>query len=137
MKKLAQFSLRIKIAIFIFIGTVLFSSLILYLTYRYVNETLTESLIDQGRIVAANIAELAAEKIIIEDMVELKAIIEKYTKDRFEKPLLWLTPMSRLELLLRIAGAVTLILLKQLKSQQKCVISATRHRYEIRNYVYR
>jgi methyl-accepting chemotaxis protein len=78
MSKLAKFSLRIKIAIFVFIGTVLFSSLILFLTYRYVNDTLTESLIEQGRIVAANIAELAAEKIIVEDMVELKAIIEKY-----------------------------------------------------------
>jgi two-component system phosphate regulon sensor histidine kinase PhoR len=78
MKNLAKFSLRIRIAIFIFIGTLLFSSLILYLTYRYVNETLTDSLIEQGRIVAANIAELAAEKIILEDLVELKAIIEKY-----------------------------------------------------------
>lgn len=78
MKNLAQFSLRIKIAVFVFIGTILFSSVILYLTYRYINETLTESLIEQGRIVAANIAELAAEKIIVEDLVELKAIIEKY-----------------------------------------------------------
>ncbi|UCF63872.1 MAG: HAMP domain-containing protein [bacterium] len=78
MKKLAYFSLRLRIAGFIFIGTLIFSSIILYMTYQYVNNTLTDSLIEQGHIVAANIAEIAAEKIIEEDLVELKAIIEKH-----------------------------------------------------------
>lgn len=78
MKKLAYFSLRLRIAVFILIGTMIFSAIILYITYRYINETLTKSLIEQGHIVAANISELAAEKIIEEDMVELKNIIEKY-----------------------------------------------------------
>jgi methyl-accepting chemotaxis protein len=78
MKRTTHFSLRLRIAIFILLGTFIFSSLILYITYRYIDETLTESLIDQGRIVAANIAELAAEKLIEDDMVALRAIIEKY-----------------------------------------------------------
>jgi HAMP domain-containing protein len=77
MKKFTYFSLRLRIAIFILIGTLIFGTLILYLTYQYVNKTLTESLIEQGHIVAANIAEVAAEKIIEEDLVELKAVIEK------------------------------------------------------------
>jgi len=77
MKKFTYFSLRLKIAIFILIGTILFSVLILFLTYQYVNRTLTKSLIEQGRVVAANIAELAAEKLIEDDMVGLRAIIEK------------------------------------------------------------
>jgi HAMP domain-containing protein len=77
MKKLAYFSLRLKIAVFILIGTLIFSAIILYITDRYVNRTLTESLIEQGHIVATNIAELAAEKIIEEDVVGMKTIIEK------------------------------------------------------------
>ncbi len=77
MKKFTYFSLRLKIAIFILFGTILFSVLILFLTYQYIDRTLTKSLIEQGRIVAANIAELAAEKLIEDDMVGLRAIIEK------------------------------------------------------------
>jgi len=78
MKKLVYFSLRLRIAIFILVGTLLFSCVILYTTYQYVNRTLTESLIEQGRLLAANIAEIAAEKIIEEDFVELKSLVEKY-----------------------------------------------------------
>jgi sensor histidine kinase regulating citrate/malate metabolism len=78
MKKLAYFSLRLRIAIFILVGTLVFSCIILYITYQYVNRTLTESLIEQGHLLAANIAEIAAEKIIEEDIVELKSIVEKY-----------------------------------------------------------
>ncbi len=78
MKKLAYFSLRLRIAVFILAGTLIFSALILFLTYQYINKTLTDSLIAQGRIVAANIAELAAEKLIEDDIVGLRAIIEKY-----------------------------------------------------------
>ncbi len=78
MKKSNYISLRWKIGAFILIGTFLFSLIILTITYRYVNKILTESLIEQGRIVAANISELAAEKLIEDDIVSLKSIIEKY-----------------------------------------------------------
>ncbi len=78
MKKFAYFSLRLRIAVFILIGTLIFSGIILYTAYQYVNRTLTESLIEQGRLLAANIAEISAEKIIEEDYVVLKSFIEKY-----------------------------------------------------------
>lgn len=71
-------SLRRKISIYILFATLIFSVVILFITYRYVNEMLTDSLIEQGRIVALNISEIAAEKLIEEDMVALKSTIEKY-----------------------------------------------------------
>ncbi|MBN2366744.1 MAG: HAMP domain-containing protein [Calditrichaeota bacterium] len=77
MKKISYFSLRLKIAVFILIGTLIFSAIILYITHHYVYRTLTDSLIEQGHIVATNISELAAEKIIEEDIISLKTIIEK------------------------------------------------------------
>jgi len=71
-------SLRWKIAWLIILATIIFSSITLYITYRYVNRTLTESLVEQGEIVASNISELAAEKLIEEDIVGLRTLIEKY-----------------------------------------------------------
>lgn len=78
MKKSKFLSLRIRIVLFLLFGTVIFSSITLFLTYNYVNKTLTESLIEQGNIVAANLAEVAAEKLIEEDLVALRSTIEKY-----------------------------------------------------------
>lgn len=78
MKKFTYFSLRLRIAIFILVGTLIFCGIILYTAYQYINRTLTESLIEQGRLLAANIAEISAEKIIEEDYVELKLLVEKY-----------------------------------------------------------
>jgi methyl-accepting chemotaxis protein len=78
MKQKNYYSLRWRIALVILAGTLFFSALTLYITYNYVNKTLTESLLEEGKIVTENIAELAAEKLIEKDSVELKAIIEKY-----------------------------------------------------------
>ncbi len=72
------FSLRWKIALLIIFATVIFSSITLYIAYRYVNRTMTNALVEQGKIVASNIAELAAEKLIEDDVVGLKILIEKY-----------------------------------------------------------
>jgi HAMP domain-containing protein len=78
MKKSKFLSLRIRIVLFLLLGTIVFTSITLFLTYNYINKTLTESLIEQGSIVAANIAEIAAEKLIEEDLVALRSTIEKY-----------------------------------------------------------
>jgi HAMP domain-containing protein len=71
-------SLRIRIVFILLLGAIVFSSITLFLTYTYINKTLTESLIEQGSIVAANIAEIAAEKLIEDDLVALRSTIEKY-----------------------------------------------------------
>ncbi|MEJ2051599.1 MAG: HAMP domain-containing protein [Calditrichota bacterium] len=71
-------SLRIRIVFILLLGALVFSSITLFLTYTYINKTLTESLIEQGSIVAANIAEIAAEKLIEDDLVALRSTIEKY-----------------------------------------------------------
>ncbi len=75
--KKKYYSLRWQITLYILIGTFLFSTISLVITYRYVNRLLTESLIEQGRIVAENIAEMAAEKLIENDVVALRNIVEK------------------------------------------------------------
>ncbi len=71
-------SLRWKITLLILFGAIVFSVITLFITYRYVNNLLTDSLIEQGRIVAGNLAEIAAEKLIEEDIVALRSTIEKY-----------------------------------------------------------
>jgi HAMP domain-containing protein len=71
-------SLRVKISIYILVGAVILSGVIIGVTSHYLNQTLTDSLISQGRIVANSIAELAAEKLIEEDVVGMKKIMEKY-----------------------------------------------------------
>ncbi|MCB0289280.1 MAG: HAMP domain-containing protein [Calditrichaeota bacterium] len=71
-------NLRVKITIYILIGAVVFSGVIILVTSHFLRQTLTDSLVNQGRIVASSIAELAAEKLIEEDQVGLKKISEKY-----------------------------------------------------------
>lgn len=71
-------SLRVKITMFVVIGAVIFSGVIITAIYYYLGRTLTEALMEQGRIVGMNISELAAEKLIVEDIVSLKMNIEKY-----------------------------------------------------------
>ncbi|NIU00656.1 MAG: HAMP domain-containing protein [Nitrosopumilaceae archaeon] len=44
----------------------------------YLNRTLTNSMLIQGEIIAKSIAELAAEKIVEEDVIGLKKTLEKY-----------------------------------------------------------
>ena len=71
-------NLRVKITIYILIGAVVFSGVIILVTSHFLRQTLTDSLVNQGRIVASSIAELAAEKLIEDDQVGLKKISEKY-----------------------------------------------------------
>ena len=71
-------SLRFKITLYILLGAIVLSGVIIWVTSHYLNQTLTDSLISQGRIVANSIAELAAEKLIEEDVVGMKKIVEKY-----------------------------------------------------------
>lgn len=78
MKKERYISLRWKITAIILVSTLIFSMITLYVTYRYVSKNLFFSLIEQGNIVASNIAELAAAKLIEDDVVGLKTLIEKY-----------------------------------------------------------
>ena len=62
-------SLRVKISLYILLGALVLSGVIIWVTSHYLNQTLTDSLVSQGRIVANSIAELAAEKLIEEDVV--------------------------------------------------------------------
>lgn len=78
MKNKKYHSLRWQITLLILVGAIVFSSVILLVTYRYVDKILTDSVIEEGRIVAENVAELAAEKLIEDDIVALKTMIEKY-----------------------------------------------------------
>ncbi|OPX35197.1 hypothetical protein B1H10_01830 [candidate division KSB1 bacterium 4484_188] len=78
MKNKKYHSLRWQITLLILVGAIVFSSVILLVTYRYVDKILTDSIIEEGRIVAENVAELAAEKLIEDDIVALKTMIEKY-----------------------------------------------------------
>ncbi|HQU71010.1 MAG: HAMP domain-containing protein [Calditrichaeota bacterium] len=71
-------NLRVKIAIYILIGAILFSGLVIFVASFYLNRTLTDSLIMQGRIIAGSISELAAERLIEEDAVGLRKILENY-----------------------------------------------------------
>ncbi len=50
----------------------------LLFTYYYVKNLLTASLVEQGKILAGNVSELAAEKLIENDIIALKSMIEKY-----------------------------------------------------------
>jgi len=71
-------SLRVKITTFVVAGTVIFSAIMITAIYYYLSKTLTQSLIEQGRMVGMNLAELAAEKLVIDDVVSLRMNIEKY-----------------------------------------------------------
>jgi HAMP domain-containing protein len=63
------------IIVLIFTGI---SILSLYFVYRHMKRTLIDALLNEGRIAALNIAELAAEKLIEDDIIGLKTYIEKY-----------------------------------------------------------
>lgn len=71
---------RIKwqISLIIFFIFSILSAVSFFLTFRYMNRTLTETLLDEGRVIAQNISELSAEKLIEDDIVGLKSNIEKY-----------------------------------------------------------
>lgn len=70
--------LRLKIMVYILVGAAVFSGFLIAVTSHYLNDTLTQSLIDQGRIIGNSVSELAAEKLIEEDFIGLKRVIEKY-----------------------------------------------------------
>jgi methyl-accepting chemotaxis protein len=71
-------SLRVKISMFIVLGIVIFSIIMITFIYFHLSGTLTNALIEQGRIVGENISELAAEKLIVDDLVSLRMDIEKH-----------------------------------------------------------
>ena len=71
-------NLRVKISIYILIGAVVFSCVIIFVTSQFLRKTLTESLLTQGQIVAGSISELAAVKLIEDDMIGLKQVTEKF-----------------------------------------------------------
>lgn len=71
-------NLRVKISLYILIGAVVFSGVIIFVTSHFLQKILTESLVKQGQIVASSIAELAAEKMIDNDKIGLKKISEKF-----------------------------------------------------------
>lgn len=71
-------SLRVKMIVFIVLGTIIFSAVMIAFIYHYLSKTLTSALIEQGRIVGVNISELAAEKLIVDDLISLRMNIEKY-----------------------------------------------------------
>lgn len=73
-------NLRVKIALFIIVSAIFFSGILIMVISTYLNRTLTESLIEQGKIVGTNISEMAAEKLIEDDMVALRRNIEKYRR---------------------------------------------------------
>lgn len=71
-------SLRVKITLLVVAGTVIFSGIMIAAIHYYLGKTLTQSLIEQGRMVGMNLAELAAEKLVVEDIISLRMNIEKY-----------------------------------------------------------
>ncbi|GEM_PF-2956648 len=71
-------NLRTQITLYILIGAVIFSGVIILVTSYYLDKTLTESLINEGRIVGSSIAELAAVGIINEDKTGLKKIVQDF-----------------------------------------------------------
>lgn len=71
-------NLRIKIAIYILVGALVFSSVVIFFTSDYLDKTLTDSYIKQGQIVGQSIGEMSAEQLIDEDWIGLKTILEKY-----------------------------------------------------------
>ncbi len=78
MRRFKFFSLRWQIALIILLGTFVFSVLTLFITYRYISDLLTRSLLEEGEIIAQSLSDHAAEKLIEDDIVGLKNIIEKY-----------------------------------------------------------
>ena len=71
-------SLRWKIIIILLMGTVLFGAVTLIITRIYLTRLFTQSLIEQGEMLGRTIGEVAAEKLIEDDIVALKAGIEKF-----------------------------------------------------------
>ncbi len=71
-------SLRVKIGLYILLGAIIFSSVILYFIYSNLHETLASSVQEQGRIMAESIEEQSAEPLIENDAVGLRKIVEKY-----------------------------------------------------------
>lgn len=73
-------SLRLKLSIFILVGALLLSSVFIFIVIHFLNRVLSQALIEQGRIMGMNISELAAEKLVEDDLVGLRRIIEKYRR---------------------------------------------------------
>ena len=71
-------TLRAKITIYILVGAAIFSGVIIFVTSYYLNKALRESLVEQGKIIGNSISELAAARLIENDEVGMRQILEKY-----------------------------------------------------------
>ncbi len=76
--KTYRFGIRSKIVFSVFLGTLMFGALIVFVVFYYLNQTLTRSLVEQGYLLGSNVSEFAAEKLIEDDILVLRKIIEKY-----------------------------------------------------------
>ncbi len=73
-------SLRFKLSIFIVVGAFLMSSIFIFIVIHFLNRVLSQALVEQGKIMGMNISELAAEKLVEDDLVGLRRVIEKYRR---------------------------------------------------------
>ncbi len=76
--KTYKLGLRAKIIIAIVMGTAIIGSVLVGITFFYLNRVLSESLIQQGYLVGNSLAEATAEKIIEKDVIACRQITEKY-----------------------------------------------------------
>ncbi len=73
-----KMGLRSKIIIAIVFGTMVIGSVLVGITFYYLNRVLSSSLIQQGYLVGNSLAEATAEKIIEKDVIACRQITEKY-----------------------------------------------------------
>ncbi len=80
-KTALPFYRRIRVQLILYMGfmTLVFGTVVLVVVFRTVRASLTTTLIDQGKIIGSNVAELAAEKLIEDDEIALRQLIEKYS----------------------------------------------------------
>ena len=76
--KTYKMGLRAKIILAIVVGTMLIGSVLVGITFFYLNRVLSDSLIQQGYLVGNSLAEATAEKIIEKDVIACRQITEKY-----------------------------------------------------------
>ncbi|RMG61337.1 MAG: HAMP domain-containing protein [Calditrichaeota bacterium] len=71
--------IRVQLMLYMLLVTLVFGAVVLLVVFRTVRSSLLTSLLDQGKIIGANVAELAAEKLIENDEIALRRLIEKYS----------------------------------------------------------
>ena len=71
-------TIKWQISAIIFVITVIMGIITFTILYHHLKNLMYDTLAEEGRIIASNISETAAEKLIDEDIVALKSLIEKY-----------------------------------------------------------